>query len=530
MRPPMLITQGRYGIVRRAIAVIAGLLLAAVAVIAAGGSAAAAPKTTAALPSASDQAVLSALHIGSVPTEMIFLVDHSESMKTGAYGAVKTALNKYFANFPAQDQAVVITFSDPQTAAAKLVYGPGPAPADIGPDLAQAGEPAGGTDFGDAFSAALDQLDNPPSGIKAGGVVLLSDGILNAPKDSRYSSYTAPDWTGLKTRADSLTQNGFPVAAYAIPLVTGDRYVTAQQTALKKVFDPVETLTGAQDLPAKLAQATADVKDGQVNEKITNDKGKGVQAAWTGLPGSGSPLDLASARSVPIGLRLRAQTSKVPLYLTGLQVSSPRIPLTVTGLPSEVTLQPGQTVRIPLTVSWKATTGPISLGSGQQTVSSSLRLAATVGSPWSAALLDFHIKQFSFGTVTGGTSAPLTAAEPLYDVLLQFLLILLILIVLVIVAAYIARLRGTLLLAPVDGPRPDEFEEHHLPPFPVARIGTRQLLGQDSRMTVLSWGRKMKVRIVHQNGRGAKLRGTVDLRPDGRAMAGGLDIVHRRDR
>src|SRR5262249_7122167 len=189
-------------------------------------------------PAVSAQGILSALGVASNPaTELVFLLDLSDSMSAssnGPYQSVRQQLPQYLttlARQEPQDQVAVITFGNPGTA--RVIYGPATPQAEIGlPGDAHQGT----SDFGPAFAKALDLLAQPPSGIQAGGVVLLSDGGMSAPNDKTYDGgqgYGASGWKGLHDRAAGLT---LPVTGYAVPLTENPDFVANQQKALGTVF------------------------------------------------------------------------------------------------------------------------------------------------------------------------------------------------------------------------------------------------------------------------------------------------------
>lgn len=497
-------------------AIIVGLTLAIGLAAAAANAAAAAQSAD---PPVTDQSILSALKIGPVPTELVFLVDLSDSMSgnaypPGPYPLVQSVLPDYLSALATQapkDQVVVITFGNPGTATP--IYGPGAPTANIGlpPDAHE-----GTTDFGQAFAKALDQFSPPPAGIKAGGVVLLSDGTADEADDPAYQGNSG--WQTLQERARSISKT-IPITAYAVALTpsSGD-YIQAQKASLEMVFDPVETLPGASNLSGALTQAVSHVRDGEVASAVALDSGKGVQVSWSGLPTNSHPLNFGSAGEIHTELILEARTARVPLSLAGLRFTTTSgLPVTMTAPADQsgtVTLYPGKPVQVPVTLSWPKKPANWS-GSGNIT------LTAAVGSPWAAHLPDFYVNNFSAGTLHGVTSFHLTALSPPPDMLpyLIFIVIIVLAIVACFVLAFLARLRGTLTVALVDQPRNPGY--YRLPPLPLATTDIQRLVGVQGKMTVRRSWRGMKVTVTRST-----LSGTVNLRPGGRIQAGGLEIAH----
>jgi hypothetical protein len=508
---------------RRTAAIAAGLIGLGVVVSAAfsgAASALSAPVAAAVPVPVSDDGIRTTLGVGQVPTELIFLVDLSGSMSirhNGPYPQVQQKLPAYLSQLPASDQVVVIGFGN-LGRAKEPIYGPGAPTANINlpPDANEST-----TDFGDAFSAALDQLTPPQPTARAAAVLLLSDGELYAPNDPQYSSWTAPGWPNLQKIAAHLS---IPLTAFAVPLTTNGAYIQAQQYALTKVFgpaNPVETLPGSGDLTTALNEAVRHVVDGEVASAVSADSNLGVQATWSDLPGGSRPLKLGSADTAHVTLTLRALTSKVPLYVTDLRVTAKGMTVTASGLPAVVTLDPGQPQAIPVTLSWKGQSGGLSFGGGDSSTPGTLHLAATVGSSWAEHLPDFHVTNFSAGIVHGATSGELTGVEPTTGIWMYLVGLLVLALLGALVWAYLIRLSGTLSVALVD--YPDEPALYRLPPFPIARTGTDRLARAPGRMTVRRalTGRGMRVTVDLP-----KSRGTVTLRPGGRAMAAGLVIKH----
>jgi Mg-chelatase subunit ChlD len=528
----------RNGLLRRAAATTAGLLLATLAAAAMTTSATANARASADAaarpavpPFATDTEVEAALGLKAVvPTLFVFLVDLSDSMQSdGMYDEVKSVLPGYLAALDRNDLVAVLPIEQPHPVVSPI-YPLGPPPANVGllglPKYAHGGT----TDYGQAFSEALDQFNTPlPKGIKAGAVVLLSDGRPDEADDPAYRGpasdpYQTAAWADLRVRAAHLS---IPVTAFAVSLTNKKQVISDQKTALSQVFSPVEPLPGADDLGYALQQAEAHVVDGEVAFDVAADSDQGVQVAWSGLPSGGSPLNLKSAGNLDVTVTVTSLTRKVPLYLQGLQMTSPGLPFKLTGtLPSDVTLDPGKPVSIPFRLTWTKDTTGWSPWSATSNLSGRLALTATVGSPWMPALLDFHDAKFSVGALHGNASPQLTAVTATTDLFMYLALVIGLIVLAVVVALawllFRALLRGKLTLTSVD----DCSGEFPLPRRLHASVPTEGLIGIPGQVTVrglmFNSAREMRVTLKLAG----RPEGDLKLKPGGRTMTVGIDIVH----
>jgi hypothetical protein len=547
MRLAVFRSAGNKGLLRRAAATTAGLLLATMA---AAGVTSVAPTARASAravtqpahpPYATVSEVEAALGVKpDVPTLFVFLVDTSDSMQSdGMYGAVETQLPLYLqglAENDPTDEVVVLPVENPVPGGQPLqpLYGPTFPTRDV--TAADLGLPptahGGTTDYGQSFSAALDQFSTLlPKGIEAGVVVLLSDGQPDEADDAQYNGpasdpYNTPAWRTLRTRAEGLS---IPVLGFAVPLTSrqdasaAQQTAAAQETALSQVFYPVEKATDATALSSQLQEAQAHIVDGEVAYQAHQDSNQGVQVTWSGLP---TALNLQSAGQRDVTVTLTALTQKVPLYLSDLKVSSSLASFQLSGVPAGVTLDPGKPVPITLGLRWAARDTGLSLKESTSKLSGRLTLTATVGSAWGPALLDFHDGAFSLGTLHGNVSSPITATASATDILWYLIAFVLLLIAAALLWLFLIRLRGTLTLAFVDDLAGRPFP---LPPRPMTRTSTDHLLGIPGRMTVRRSlrSRRMKVKLKFVGGRP---NGEVMLKPGGTAIAGGIHITHARKR
>ena len=423
------------------------------------------------------------------------LVDISGSMTSdGLYPQVQQVLPSFLANLRQQDPqdvVAVVVFgaaSDTQT-----VY-PGPPTASSIPLPARAD--SAWTDFGYAFQKALNILSQAPARIKVGGVLLMSDGELDAPDDQQYATYSASGWAKLRTMAQGL---GISVTGYGLPLTANQTYIQNVNTALAHVFAQRQTLTAdLGDIGAQLNLAAQQIMNSRVAAAAQPDSGRGVAVTWPGLPGqAGAPaLDLG-AGTADIKVRLTSTTSRIPLSVSGLTVTSSGFPVPVSGsLPGgTVQLAPGRSVTLPVHLTWPKTSGGMSLLGGSRSVAGRLTLDGQVTSPFSAAIGDtFGDQGFRVGGLTGAASTAVPGAVPAHSPLVLWAIVLLLILAVAAVLVYRhARLQGRLVLKP-----PDQRPGHlYLPRRRSVTCPTDEIIQIPGQITVRHnlRGKKMQVTL-----------------------------------
>jgi hypothetical protein len=513
-------------VMRGAGALLASTLLAVGAALGAAPSGAAgATRTTLAGPApASPQTVLQELGVAAVPAELVFLVDTSDSMSPGQNNLYPTVRQKVLAFLGVlakqdpQDLVGIILFGNPPD---NQIFDPGsPDPNFYLPTVPSYSV---GTDFGYAFQQAVDMLSQAPQNIKVGGVLLLSDGEPYAPNDPTYggNGFTAPGWKALRIRVQNLPMT---VTGYDVPLTKNTSYTANQHAALSQVFSNVQTLpSGLTDLGGAFDQAKQKILDDKVASAAAPDNGQGVRVAWSGLPGTGGkPLDL-SAGHANVTVTVTAATHRVPLYLSGLSVTSAGLPVTMTGDPPVgQALGPGQSATWHVQLTWPPGASGATLTGGARTLRGHLVLNAQVSSPFTPTLRSaYSDTAFSVGGLSGGTSAQFTATAPAAWKIAELLLFLLLVLVLLACAVAIrARMSGTLVLTSVD-----EVSGEVPLRGPWLATRTHKLIEIPGRLTVHGspvHPRRMRI--------GLRLDGRPPsdetLLPGGRTMAAGIDIVH----
>lgn len=427
------------------------LLAAGPAAAPAAGNAASVARPSAGDPGpVSRDAVMRALGVSNVPTEIVILVDISQSMSpagNGLYPVVRQQVLSYLG---------VLAQQDPQDLVGIILFGKGtdnqlidPGPPSRQVWLPEAPKYSNETDFGWAFQQAVQMLGSAPPDIKAGGVVLLSDGELSVPPgdDQTYSTnFTAPGWQQLRNQVMNLP---IPVTGYDVPLTSDTSYTGNQYHALSQVFWPVQSLpVGTANLSRALDLATQGVLDSEVAKAAAPDGGAGIRVASSGLrEADGEPVDLATGQA-EITVTATATTRKIPVYLSGLSVASAGLPVDMKGsVPGGRLLAPGQSASWQIRLTWHPTRSGWTWLGGPRPVHGKLRLAATVSSPFTPTLHSaFADTSFSLGGYQSRLDPPFRASEPAHSLLLALLVLLVLAVLLVAVAR--TWLSGTLTVTP----------------------------------------------------------------------------------
>lgn len=494
-----------------AVLVASGILLAAPTALAAGAPPA--PATVAAR--------LGANHI---PAEVVILVDTSKSMEwDGLYPVVKRELPRFMDELKKQDPhdtvGVVVFGTRHDT---RVIY--------LGPPTTAVSLPprasSNATDFGYAFQKALDILSRASSKVKVGGVLLLSDGTLNAVGDPHYNGYSAPGWARLRSRAHRL---GMTLTGYGFPL-RGDRAgIDSVNRALDAVFTHRVTLgPNLGDLGRELSLADQKIMNDRVASAVQPDSGKGIRVAWRELPGSAQTpaLDLGTGHA-ELRLQLTAMTQRVPLDVAGLTVTASGFPVTVTGSVAGGgrSLAPGQSVTVPVRLTWQPVSRrSLSLGGGRA-VHGRLTLTGRVTSPYTSAIKDgFDDRSFAVGGLTGEESAPLvgTIPGPVNDT--PWLAALVVLLVAAAGAAGLSTQMGGRLILVHPEHAPVAIALHRLPW--ISR-STQKLIGIPGRVTVLGAIRRKRIRVHLRLGQQTD---TVVMKPWDQAVIAGVHVIHELKR
>ncbi|MET7848391.1 vWA domain-containing protein [Streptomyces avermitilis] len=366
--------------VHRAVAGLAALVLTALAAAAAGTTPAVArpaadPARAGSTPSRSE--IYSELGLDQVPADYVILVDVSGSMMSkGRYSSVRAALLPFLTGLSPRDYVALFTFGNK----AETVYlgHPSDPKGIIGKLPAKAGPSGVQTDIGAALDRGLTELERPDAA-EVGSVVMFTDGKHDPPKSSKYPKSDGPAWDALRDRSDELA-DGHELAAYSLPLAT-DETGTAQ---LARVIPNTTELRpdSVQNLAEYLGRATERSRARKAGRLIAEDAGKGVTAtlAHTGA------LDLDNGGATA-KLTLTATTKRLPLTVTGLRAILDGQPLTVTGLPDQVSLKPGAARQFDVQVRGEPDAGwPPGRRTWEEEIG--LTVHGKVATPWAATLDD----------------------------------------------------------------------------------------------------------------------------------------------
>jgi hypothetical protein len=475
------------------------------------------------VPSAGPATVAARLGADKVPAELVILVDISQSMSGshgGLYPQVRTQLPQFLtavARQDPQDRVAVVVFGNRNDT--HTIYTGPPTP-----DIPLPGDATSiGTDLGYAFQLALGDLAQAPASIQLGDVMLLSDGGLWAPSDPVYDGgrgYSAPGWATLRRQVQGL---GVPVTGYGLPLTSNTAVIDAQDRALTACFGSQQLVLSSNfgDLSAQLTGTQQKILASRVALAARPDSGRGVRVTWAAPPGTNGPvrLDLPSGHA-NLSVRLTSGTRRIPLDARNLSVHATGFPVSVTATipPGDIALMPGQSVTLPVHLSWTPETSATGPAEG------TLKLNGQVYSPFTSAIKNYYLdRSFTVGGFSGSTSPSFPATIPSSLGFLGLLLIILILLAVIAVlggvAFYRARLNGFLTVSGVG-----VGGQLTLPSRPWFSGRMDQAVGIPGTLHVRGnpLNRTMRVRL-----RSPRLpAGENTIRPGGRTMISGLMVTH----
>lgn len=376
------------------------------------------------------------LGIADVATDYVVLLDTSGSMQdSGRYDDVKDSLRTFVDGLRAIDQVTLITFA---TVPEVVHSGSAEEAADAIDDMPDTPE-GGPTDIGKAIEEGFDSLERTGHA-PLGAVVLLTDGIDNPPANSAYADDEA--WDLLAERGKELADH---VSGYAIPLSSNESGASTLREVLPTV---VLRMTSARDLGAYLGQLADRVRRTNATELLRPDLNTGVEVDWV-KPLAGADV----AEPLKWTVRVRSRSAHVPLEITGLRVAVTGVEADVTGLPDTLTLAPGESVELTLTVH-AVQTSEMRLEETRP-VDTELRLTGTVDSPWRPVIerdleLAFAPQQLDGGAEWSGSR---TVGYPVLIVSAAGLVI----VLLVAMPGFLwsrrhPRMRGTLIAMAAEGP------------------------------------------------------------------------------
>ncbi|MEU4494148.1 vWA domain-containing protein [Streptomyces sp. NPDC023998] len=275
--------------------------------------------------------VYTALGLDDQPADYAILVDTSWSMrKDGRYETVRSTLRPFLESLSPKDHVALVAFDtrpDPR------YIGPADDTDEIMSKVPPGPTPEGATDIGAALETALTELERSDAS-EIASIVLVTDGSHQPGSGTRYPESTGEAWTALRKRATDIGKRT-ELAGYALPLGTG----ASGADLLDDVVPNTTVLRpdSVKGLGAYLQRAGDRTRARKAQLLLAKDQGKGVTAAWQ----DGDRLDLTDG-SATARLTLRSTTSRLPLTVTGLKASVGDPAVALSGLPSQLTLKPGE--------------------------------------------------------------------------------------------------------------------------------------------------------------------------------------------
>jgi hypothetical protein len=341
--------------------VAAALAGAAVAVLMSVTPAAAQPPTL--------EEIYQRLGVDRSGAEYVVLIDTSASMRTGnLYDAVRASLREFFAALAPDDSATLVAMAG----TAQQIWS-----GKVGrnPDEIVSRMPAlpdgAHTDLGAGISAAVGILEQRAA-VPVAGVIMLTDGQHDPPPGSPFPLAGGYAWQELAERATKLPQR---ISAFGVQL----RGVSGADQ-LRRVFPSAQVLdsSAVDQLTTRLAEPKAAVRAAAARRLLEPDASAQVSVAWPG----DFRLRAGANR---VRLTLSSSARHLPLQVTDLRVSSsdPSIRVDVPAEP--LTIEPGGSAPVVLTVRWDAG------GRSWQPLHEARRavevtLSATAGTEWAQPL------------------------------------------------------------------------------------------------------------------------------------------------
>jgi hypothetical protein len=419
--------------------------------------------------------VFAALKLDQVPADYVVLIDNSGSMRvSGLYARVRAALAPLLHAMDPQDNLSLITFagsptlrysglrgSDPQRVIAQLpaqAYG------------------TGGTDIGAALSTALSELERP-NAAAVGAVILMTDGVQNAPAGSAFATTSGKAWETLGVRGRALAAR-HTIGAYALALAPA-----SQSGLLGRAFATAEVVALPRDQLAPYLQRVKDLtRVAKARQLVAADSAQSVEISW---PANVTHLKPTSGPAA-IRVLLRSHLAHVPVTLSNLSVAAVGVRIDASRLPTSVTLEPGRTATVALELRPSRAVG---FRVGQKTVAErgTLTLRAALSTPWATVLHDQLSVPFRPRLV--GAATRVRAAAVVGRGLLGLGLLLVLAVLVIWLAAYRLvdrrpKLRGALT---VTGPE--------IPPLRVALHGRVVKIGRGKEIDLPARGRVSGVRV-----------------------------------
>ncbi len=483
-----------------------------------------------AMASLSPHTVAERLGATNIPSELVILVDNSQSMggTDGLYYKVQAQLSIFLKAIAHQDPNVTVdikTFSSMEDITRVFRGHPKSNTKIKWPALAN----APGSDFGAAFQSALSDLADPPPHTEAGGIILVSDGQLYTKYDRQFRTYHSPGWKPLQYQA---SHDGLPISGFQIP-VTNSQTNNNVTKALSELFPHQVNMFSSTDvgLKAEFQNAESAVIARQVAVEAKPDIGHGVRATWIGLPGYGgnSPLNLSSGQTTA-ELELTATTRKIPLTVSDLTVSASgfRVPVSASVQYKQYAVAPGHPAKALVTFTWRPQSAGHALFGGSVPDHGQLKVTGTVSSPYTGDIrIIYHDKAFYVGTTLKGELNPQMTAgihkevEWLYLLLALLIFLALGVGIMYLVRFFLTRMSGQLAFTSVDR----HVRTLPLPSRPGGKWSTKDLVNAQGSLSVTGLARGKKVRIRLKLEQGEEQDFT--LAPGEERMVEGIEISYR---
>ncbi|WP_406252777.1 VWA domain-containing protein [Streptomyces atratus] len=493
----------------------AALLTAALLVAPPVTAAHAAPAAGGGAPSRAE--IYRALALDQEPADHVILVDTSGSMAEGGrYTTVRSTLRRFLDGLTSKDHVALFTFdSRPEV----RYIGAAGNSAEIVSKLPARPNAAGDTDTGAALNAALTELGRDDAASVA-SVVLLTDGLHHPPRGSRYPTSEGPSWDALRKRAQAIAEHT-DLAGYALPLGSG-------ATGARLVGNVVRNTSvlrpqSIQDLGSYLARAGERARARKAGLLLAEDAGKGVSATWQG----GTAADVTDGRATA-KLVLRSTTRHLPLTVSGLRATLTGPSLDVSGLPDEVTLEPGESRTLEVRLSGRLTASALPYRRTERR-DAVLHLAGRVDSTWERPLAPDVELAVPHAIRLGQRAVPLRASVGSV-VLLPALVTA---VVLLVLSAWLwwrrinrPLLHGELLLAAAFGEQqPDRvgLNGRRVVLRPPSVGGRGRVQG---RLRSTEQGPRIDLRIRYTPDGSTARESRATCRPGGRVVVGGVSFTH----
>ncbi|AEH11665.1 von Willebrand factor type A [Candidatus Protofrankia datiscae] len=328
-------------------------------------------------------AVMTALRLNDVAADYVLLVDTSASMRDGAlFDQVRDFLRGYVAGLTPADRFTLIRFD----AVPALLYSGSAADAGSAIDQLPLVPNGGATDIGAAIREAVNELDRRDAS-PVSAVFLLTDGAHNPPRSSDFPDPESNDrpWQALqdhtRQRLDLARVHGHGIA------LRNDDQAMAGASLLKWALPATKVLALPPDqLRAYLDRAKEDSRRLTAAGLLTPDTQEQVTVSWEPRLADVDP----GASHLVTQVKLTSRAKWLPVELTNVSITPSRPDVQAVGVPDRIILPPGQSVTIPVILTWQQHSAGWLRRS--QVVTGELRLGATIDSPWrDVANYDFKL-------------------------------------------------------------------------------------------------------------------------------------------